>query len=342
MNGGWSGDTRIGNVQAHRGLLVCAPLWVEARALRPAMRRALPTGTVLRTGYRQRSGREGPRAAAAFASAVAVAGVAGSTRAEIRPGDVVVATEVKGSGTGTCPVPCPTAPLLANALRRQGCRVHTGPVRTVERIRSGARSRVAAGVGVLAVDLESAPLAAAAGGLPIAVARVVVDSPDRPLFRLDLPARGLTALARLPAVGRGLAEWATAVGEREVLLTTPLPGRPGTQPEADGVGHAPREVAARTDLVLVLGSRNSRPAQRVVALARQAGTPAYLIGDLHDVQANWLADAGMIAVNVIASAPTQLVDGFLAILGGMGRCRIREQATPAGHACLPLPEDPRP
>jgi hypothetical protein len=220
--------------------------------------------------------------------------------------------------------------------------VHTGPVRTVERIRGSVRSARAAGVGALAVDLESAPLAAAAGGLPVAVARVVVDSPDRPLFRGDLPVRGLAALARLPAVGRGLAEWASAVGEREVLLTAARSPGAGAEPETGDVEPAMREVAARVDLVLVFGSGDSTRARHLVALTRRAGTPAHLIHDIHDVQASWLTGAGRIGVGMIAPVPARLVEELLTVLRGLGRCRVREQATATGHVRLPGTEQARP
>jgi 4-hydroxy-3-methylbut-2-enyl diphosphate reductase len=317
------------------GLLVCAPMRVEAWALRWG----LPGPVVRRTGYGARSRTVGPAAVDGDLHAVAVAGVAGSTRDEVRPGDVVVATEVSDATPGRLPrIRCPTAPLMANALRRRGCRVHTGPVRTVGHVLSATQARQLAQTGALAVDLESAPLAAAAEGRPVAVVRVVVDTPDRPLRRIGLPARGLAALARLPAVARGIDEWASAIGGHEVLLTAPRSFQ-ADGARAIGVAHAqaPRrdttrqhvlcEVARRSDLVLVLGPASSSDLLVLVELARRQGTPAHLVGDVHDVRPQWLAGAARIGLAAGACAPSNLIEHLLTALQGLGECRIREHTT---------------
>jgi 4-hydroxy-3-methylbut-2-en-1-yl diphosphate reductase len=139
-----------------RPAVVCTPLRAERAALRPA----LPVTPVMRTGM-------GPARSTASAAAlrrdgpvpVLVAGVGGGLAAELRPGDLVVASEVRG---GAQPVPCPSAPLLAGALRRLGLPVHLGPVVTSPRLAGGVARRELAATGALAVDMESAYLAAAA------------------------------------------------------------------------------------------------------------------------------------------------------------------------------------
>jgi hypothetical protein len=188
------------------GLLVCAPLRVEALALR----RGLPRGVVRCTGYGARSGHQVEALARKPAQALAVAGVGVAADDDLRPGDVVVATEVVGARPEDV-VRCPSAPLVAHALWRRGCRVRTGRVRTVDRLVSAAEAGRLGADGTLAIDLESALLAPAARGRPLAVVRVVVDTPSRPLARADLPLRGAAALVRLGDVGAALKEWARAV-----------------------------------------------------------------------------------------------------------------------------------
>ena len=127
-----------------RSLLVCAPLRVEARALRRGLRRAGGDGSrVIRTGYGP--GRSGRRAADIGASSfgmMAVAGVAGGLVPGLEPGDLVVATEVGGAGAPA--VACPSAPLLAGELRRAGLRARTGKIVTVDHLADGAdRARLA-------------------------------------------------------------------------------------------------------------------------------------------------------------------------------------------------------
>ncbi len=196
-------------------LLVCAPLVLEARALRGS----LPDTEVLRTGYGpRRNDRRAATVSGRDFDALAVAGLGGAVTETVETGDVVVATEVRGEDRT---VPCPSAPLLAGALRRAGLRVHCGPIATRDHIvRSHEHDELAA-TGVLAVDMESSVLAAAAGSRPRAVVRVAVDTPAGPLTDSGTPRRALRALRTLRAVGPVLAQWAAAVGPRTVLLPAP-------------------------------------------------------------------------------------------------------------------------
>ena len=173
--------------------VVYTPLRVERVALG-----RLPGGVrVVRTGM-------GPCRALPHGPAI-VAGVAGSLSVEVRPGDVVVASEVRGHGD---PVPVPSAPALAGALRRLGLRVHVGPIVSVSKPVDGAARQELAATGALAVDMESAYLAPATG--PFAVVRTIVDTPDHPLWRLGTVWRGIMALRALRRAAPAIAQWAAA------------------------------------------------------------------------------------------------------------------------------------
>ncbi len=87
-------------------------------------------------------------------------------------------------------------------------------------VRGPERERLAA-TGALVADMESAVLARAADGRPLAVVRAVSDTPDRPLVSPGALGGGLAALRSLRAAGPALARWAAAVGERQVLLAGP-------------------------------------------------------------------------------------------------------------------------
>jgi 4-hydroxy-3-methylbut-2-en-1-yl diphosphate reductase len=201
---------------ADGGLLVCSPLRPEA----VAVRRGLGAGARVRvTGYGQARAR---RQAAALRGepfgALAIAGTAGGLAAGLVPGDLVVATEVTG---GTVTASCPSAPLLAGELRRAGLPARAGPVVTVGRLAHGAdRARLAAS-GALAADLESALLADAAAGRPLAVIRAVSDTAERPLRSPAVLTGGLAALKSLRAAAPALARWAEAAGPRQILLAGP-------------------------------------------------------------------------------------------------------------------------
>jgi 4-hydroxy-3-methylbut-2-enyl diphosphate reductase len=153
-----------------------------------------------------------------------VAGVGGGALPDLRTGDVVVASEVTGAA-GT--VTCPSAPLLAGELRRAGLRVHVGPIATVDRLlRPGEIAAVAAG-GVLAVDMESAPLLVAAqgstedGGFTPIVLRAISDTPAHSVRSPHIVAGGIRALRSLRLAGPAVAAWAAACGPRKIVLAGP-------------------------------------------------------------------------------------------------------------------------
>jgi 4-hydroxy-3-methylbut-2-enyl diphosphate reductase len=218
-------------------LLVCAPLRVEARAVRRGLRDSARTAgaagrdgagqaaSVVRTGY-------GTTRAASRAAEVqhipfgmmAITGTGAGLVPDVRPGDLVVASEVTrvsdGAAAGDA-VRCPSAPLLAGELRRAGLRVRTGNVATVDHlVRSAERERLAE-AGMVAGDMESAALAAAAGDRPLAVIRAISDTADRPLLHPGVLTGGLSALRSLRAAGPVLDRWAAACGPRRVLLAGP-------------------------------------------------------------------------------------------------------------------------
>jgi len=193
------------------------PLRVEHAALRGAAR----SMRVVRTGMGPRRIQQAQRgrrplnnpAEPAECAPVIVAGLAGGQVRGIRPGDVVVASEVRGGQAGT--VEIPSAPLLAAALRRIGLTVHVGPVRSVP----GIAWKIAEAADVLAVDMESAQLAPARA--PFAVVRAIVDTPDHPLWHPGTLRRGITGLRALKACQPALEAWAAATGPRDVLLAAP-------------------------------------------------------------------------------------------------------------------------
>jgi 4-hydroxy-3-methylbut-2-enyl diphosphate reductase len=144
---------------------------------------------------------------------VAITGFAGALVPELTPGDVVVATEVRGAGE---PVECAASELVASMLRRAGLRVHTGPIVSMPKLTTGAERTRLAATGALAVDMESAWLARGCAGRPWAVVRTVVDTPRRGLHRpLATVVGALRAHRALRSVAAVLADWSLGGATRE-------------------------------------------------------------------------------------------------------------------------------
>jgi 4-hydroxy-3-methylbut-2-enyl diphosphate reductase len=70
---------------------------------------------------------------------------------------------------------------------------------------------------------------------------------------------------------------------------------------------AVKTVAGDVDVLLVIGAKNSSNANRLVEVAQNHGTRAYLINDVRDIRQEWLADARRIGVTAGASTPEVLV-----------------------------------
>jgi 4-hydroxy-3-methylbut-2-en-1-yl diphosphate reductase len=184
--------------------------------------------------------------------AVVVAGVAGALDPGLRAGDVVVATEVRDLHGGVVPLPA-AAPLVAE-LRRLGLRVHGGPIVSTDHIVAGDAERAAlARSGALAVDMESAPVALAAGDVPLAVVRVIVDTPATPLARLATIAAGVKALRTLRKLAPALRAWADLAGPHRVVLASPRSFCAGVERAIDIVERAlhryPNPVYVRRQIV---------------------------------------------------------------------------------------------
>ncbi|MEU8244685.1 4-hydroxy-3-methylbut-2-enyl diphosphate reductase [Nonomuraea sp. NPDC048916] len=199
------------------GLLICTALGIEASAVRRGLAASATGVQVLQTG-------PGPHRAARTAAglpgsgALAVVGFGGALDGSLRPGDVLVASEIR---FGEQVFPCPSAPLLAGELARAGLPAHLGPLLTCDHVVTGAERGRLAETGARAVDMETGPLAASVAGRPLAALRVIVDTPDAPLLS-PATLRGANLARRaLHRVGPVLTRWAAAIAPRTVLTASP-------------------------------------------------------------------------------------------------------------------------
>jgi 4-hydroxy-3-methylbut-2-en-1-yl diphosphate reductase len=89
--------------------------------------------------------------------------------------------------------------------------------------------------------------------------------------------------------------------------------------------HALRAIADQSDLVLVVGSRNSSNPLQLVELAQRHGIASYLIDDPGDIRAEWLNGVEVVGVTAGASAPPRLVEAVIAALAKLGPVRVVER-----------------
>ena len=92
-------------------------------------------------------------------------------------------------------------------------------------------------------------------------------------------------------------------------------------------------ITAESDLVLVVGSRNSYNSLRLVELARRQSVPSYLIDDPTDIRTEWLDGVGVIGLTAGASASPRLVDAVITSLSELGPVTVVERETV--HFTLP-------
>jgi 4-hydroxy-3-methylbut-2-enyl diphosphate reductase len=74
---------------------------------------------------------------------------------------------------------------------------------------------------------------------------------------------------------------------------------------------AVKQMAGSCELVLVIGSRNSSNSVRLVEVARECGTEAYLIDSSGEVRERWLRGKRVVGISSGASAPEELVQELL-------------------------------
>jgi 4-hydroxy-3-methylbut-2-enyl diphosphate reductase len=190
-----------------RSILVAAPLAVEEALIRSGARGA----RVRKTGMGpDKSLAAVQRLSRESGDALLVLGFCGGLDARARPGEVIVAEEVltvTDEGHDPVRASCDGVSRLTCALLVAGMTVRVGPIVSVGKIATGERREQLRAAGALAVDMESAWLAAGAAGRPFAVVRVVLDSPSHELFRVRAVGGALKAarmLRRASAVALGV------------------------------------------------------------------------------------------------------------------------------------------
>jgi 4-hydroxy-3-methylbut-2-enyl diphosphate reductase len=108
-----------------------------------------------------------------------------------------------------------------------------------------------------------------------------------------------------------------------------------TQNRQDAV----KELAARCDLLLVVGSTNSSNSNRLRELAEKQGCPAWLIDGAEDIRPEWVGQAARVGLTAGASAPEVLVEQVIARLREWGAAAVEEQSGIREQVVFALPRE---
>ncbi|MDA8070321.1 MAG: 4-hydroxy-3-methylbut-2-enyl diphosphate reductase [Actinomycetota bacterium] len=158
----------------------------------------------------------------------------------------------------------------------------------------------------------------------------------------SLPGSGERPMAYLTQTTLAVDETTTVID----ALRRRFPGIVG--PAADDICYATqnrqdavRAMAARCQLMLVVGSANSSNTARLVEVAHRQGCRAELVEDETELRWEWLYGVEAVGVTAGASAPEALVQRLVGVLASLGPVSVSEHRTAAEHVHFSLPPQVR-
>ena len=105
---------------------------------------------------------------------------------------------------------------------------------------------------------------------------------------------------------------------------------------------AVKQIAAQSQLVLVVGSANSSNSVRLVEVAKDAGAAAaYLVDDVSHIEPSWLGGVETVGVTSGASVPETLVADVLGWLAAHGYDTVESVVSAEEHLTFALPPELR-
>ncbi|MCE2573609.1 4-hydroxy-3-methylbut-2-enyl diphosphate reductase [Motilimonas eburnea] len=110
-----------------------------------------------------------------------------------------------------------------------------------------------------------------------------------------------------------------------------------TQNRQDAV----KDLSDKTDVVLVVGSKNSSNSNRLREKSEKAGTTAYLIDTADDIRPEWFADKAKVGVTAGASAPEVLVRAVVARVEQLGGNAVVENPGVEENVIFEVPPELR-
>ncbi|MFT7286845.1 MAG: 4-hydroxy-3-methylbut-2-enyl diphosphate reductase [Halieaceae bacterium] len=160
------------------------------------------------------------------------------------------------------------------------------------------------------------------------VARLRVRNPEK-LSYVTQTTLSMDDTARVIDALRGLFPAITGPRKDDICYAT--------QNRQDAV----KQLAARCDLLLVVGSVNSSNSNRLRELAERMGASAYLLDRAEQIDPAWVENVGTIGVTAGASAPEVLVQEVIARLRELGAERVLEEPGRPENVTFSMPRELR-
>jgi 4-hydroxy-3-methylbut-2-enyl diphosphate reductase len=137
---------------------------------------------------------------------------------------------------------------------------------------------------------------------------------------------------RDPAKVAYISQTTLSVDETQAIINRLRERFPAiTGPRTDDICYATtnrqaavKQLARESDLVLVIGSRNSSNSNRLVEVARELGADSYLIDNEAQVREEWLEGKRVVGITSGASAPEELVQRLVDFFRDRGTTDVRE------------------
>jgi 4-hydroxy-3-methylbut-2-enyl diphosphate reductase len=174
-------------------------------------------------------------------------------------------------------------------------------------------------------------------------------APER-IHLVDGPEEAATVTVRDPAKVAYLSQTTLSVDETQETVRALRERFPLLQgPPSDDICYATQNrqtavkaIAARTELVLVVGSPNSSNSVRLTEVARDAGARAsYLVDGPEHIDPSWLDGVETVGVTSGASVPDELVTAVLTWLAERGYAEVEEITSADEHLQFALPPELR-
>ncbi len=231
------------------------------------------------------------------------------------------------------------APQVREDARKRGLHTIDATCPLVTKVHNEARRFAAQGYDILLIGHEGHEEVVGTTG----------EAPTH-IHLVDGPEESTTTQVRDPAKVAWLSQTTLSVDETQQTVAALRQRFPLLiDPPSDDICYATQNrqaavkaIAGESDLVLVVGSRNSSNSVRLVEVARDGGAgAAYLVDDASALRPEWLEGVSTVGLTSGASVPEDLVEGMLARLAESGFDQVEEVEAVPERMQFALPHELR-